>query len=257
MGDKISPIYFEPVNDVGSCTFNNDDISSSQSQYDCVPDDDEQLFHFGITIIEKFKPFLNEYRVGAEDSCNNKYCELCIGKSEFNCSCNFKNDNSMIFLGDISDHYCKRLEYVNFARAQDKTIPVSKGGTKFTLHFWVFAYSYVDNVFEGLSIEWKDHVTVEVYLDSTKKYNFHCIIDNNSQKDLLDFHMNQWNFLHCAVNYDYEKYIITTEEDSFIFNYTKTAPSGINGAGQTQLIIKDLTTVSDWGVLFYKNRNYQ
>jgi hypothetical protein len=170
--DKISPIYFQPVNSIGSCTFSNNGISSSQTEYDCVPDDDEQLFHFYITKISNFKPFLNEYRVGGEDECKKTYCELCIGKSEFNCSCNFKNDNSMIFLGDISDHYCKRLEYVNFARAQDTTVPVKKGGTKFTLHFWVFAYSYIDKVFEGLSIEWKDHVTVEVYLDSTKNIIF-------------------------------------------------------------------------------------
>ena len=252
--DKINPKYFTPVDKISSCKLSAFGISLDTSlKYECVPYDDEQLLHFDIDDNLIFKPFLNEYRIGDKDNCTKKFCELCIGGSEFNCSCNFKNDDSMIFLGNISDHYCKRLNYVNFARAEDTNIEVSKGGSKFTLHFWVFAYSYVSNVFEGLSVEWKDHTTVDVYIDSNKKYNFHCFIDNDPQSYLIDFHMNQWNFLHCAVNYDYHEYYITTEEDYFSFNLTRTAPPGISGGGTTRLIIKDKTTVPDWGVLFYKH----
>ena len=45
-------------------------------------------------------------------------------------------------------------------------VPIWKvGGPKFTLHFWVFAFSYVDKVFEGFTIEWKGHITAQIKIN--------------------------------------------------------------------------------------------
>ena len=57
------------------------------------------------------------------------------------------------------------------AKIKEKTVEnIKTGGSQFTLHFWVFAYSYVNRVFEGLSIEWKGHTTVQVGLNSNGNY---------------------------------------------------------------------------------------
>ena len=122
--------------------------------------------------------------------------------------------------------------------------------TKFTLHFWVFAYSYVDNYFDGFKMTWTNYVGIEVYKDSNKKYHFACSVDGvKFEKKIIDFNMNKWNFLHCAIDYDTHKLYITTEEDSFkIENINGTAPTNT----APRLVFEDSTN-EDWGVLFFKH----
>ena len=255
-------IYFEPKPSKDKCLFAdygikaiNKDNNEEMTEYECVPDDDEELLNFeSLNNLTKFYPLSNEYRKGMIDNCYDK-CEICIGNSEFNCSCNYKNNNNRLFLGNISDHYCQKLEYFDFAKAKDIDInfTIEKGLNKFTLHFWVFAYSYVDKVFEGLSIEWKYHTTAQVRLDSSGKYVFTCLINGEDLGKSLDFNMNQWNFLHCAVNYEDKLYYIGSENLVNEYNLTKNIPDNIINDETSYLLIKDLTNVRDWGILFYKH----
>ena len=218
--------------------------------YPCESDNDEELLRTDIPK-NQYIHFTNESRFYENGGKCDDECDICIEGTKYDCSCNYKNNQEKLFLGNVSNHYCNRFKYINFAKGNAEKKNLTNYTSKFTLHFWVFAYSYVENVFQGLEVEWKNHVTNRVYLDSTKKYYFDCIINGESGGRLIDFNMNKWNFLHCALDYDSNKAYIATEEESFeIFNktYYRKPPDGTNDFN-----IRDLTTVKDWGVLFYKH----
>ena len=161
--DLVASSFFIPQNRVSDCTLDKF-ISGRNEPYDCVPDDDDLLYFDKMNSepINKFYEFESESNVASDISVCNSGCNICIGSTIYNCSCNFKNKDSKLFLGNVSNHYCKKFDYVNFAKAEDQYINNIPGsGDKFTLHFWAFAYSYVDKVFEGFEIEWKNHVTVK------------------------------------------------------------------------------------------------
>ena len=229
------------------------------TEYDCVPDYDDELLKKNIPKC-KFYHFINESRL-SENPSYNKLCDICYEGTEYDCSCNYKNNEEKLFLGNVSNHFCKNFSYINFANAiaeNDNIMPANN--KKFTLHFWVFAYSYIENVFKGLKVEWEKHVTIKVEIDTTKKYNFKCVIPNDEgileAQKIIDFNMNRWNFLHCAVNYPEEKLFMTAEEDSFELPWTESPPSSLSLPSPTKLIIYDLTKdtyAKDWGVLFYKH----
>ena len=244
--------YFKAVKEESDCSISGKIIKTkgTGNTYECVPDNDEQLINFEIGNKNKYLSYFNESRTEIK-TCNGE-CDLCIEKSKYNCSCNFDNNNEKIFLGNLTDHFCKKLDYINFATLNEIGIstPLTKSaGKQFTLHFWVFAYSYIENVFKGLEVEWQGYTTVQVKLDSTQKYYFKCLVNGNTVDKSLDFYMNQWNFLHCAVDYNERKVYMTTEEESYEIDYE----GGYNNAGITNLIIRDLTVGEDWGVLFYKH----
>ena len=257
--DSIS--FFTPVNDPGDCLFSNFGITATDkensdiiiSDYECEIDELDEIYNGYLTSRYSYFNFISEYTT-EKLNCNEKCEGLCIGKYEYNCSCNFINNHMQIFLGNISNHFCKKLEYINLAKTKDIIIPnVAKGGNTFTLHFWVFAYSYIDKVFEGISIEWEYHTTIRVGLDSSGKYYFTCLINGQNTKKNVDFKMNEWNFLHCSVNYPDSKFYIASENRAYEYAFTyEKEPDELTNDKEINLIIKDLTSVKDWGVLFYR-----
>ena len=128
------------------------------------------------------------------------------------------------------------------------------GGEKFTLHFWVFAYSYVDKVFGGFRVDWKGHTTVEIKIDSSSKYYFTCYINDVAQNKYVEFNMNEWNFLHCAVNYKDSKFYIASENKEYEHGFTYINVPDIVKSGHTYLILEDLTDINakDWGYLIFR-----
>ena len=237
INDLDGRIYFTPQDSVTNCNLNMFGLGSSY--YNCVSDDDDLVNFYNSIYLNYFYEFESESNVALENTKCYDGCDICIGSTKYDCSCNFKNNDEKLFLGNVSNHFCRKFKYTNFAKAQKKEVNVPGSGDKFTLHFWAFAYSYVDKVFEGFEIEWKNHVTVKVYLDSTRRYNFNCVINGDATSKLIDFNMNTWNFVHCAVVYLSQKphqYFITTEEDSFEGEYNGTKPSNLGE--DTKLIIK-------------------
>ena len=147
-------------------------------------------------------------------------------------------------------HYCKNLKYINFAKSNVIINNIQPGGNAFTLHLWVFALSYVDKVFQGISIEWKRFVTIKVGLDPSGNYYFTCLINNIETKKTVDFNMNEWNFLHCSVDYDNSKFYIASENKAYEYGFTyDNKPTNAN----TDLLFTDLNSVRNWGILFYKH----
>ena len=255
--------YFIPVENKSDCLFNRFNLIAKDKvnpdliidEYECVPDDITEIYKDSYRTSNKgyynFKDEVN-YIYGGKNSCNGE-CDICFGAGKQKCTCNFRNNEQKIFLGNVTNHYCRQLKYRNFAKIKDKEITgIKTGRFGFTLHFWVFAHSYVDKSFKGISVEWKGHTTVQVGLDSSGKYYFTCLINGEPKGKYVDFVMNEWNFLHCAVNYNYSKYYIASENRAYSDGFTYTVIPEEILASSTSLILKDLTNVQDWGVLFFR-----
>ena len=257
--NSYSNTYFKPVKSKDECLFNKyaDIIATDKvneeiiiPNYECVSDNIQEIFYEELRNGQYFQ-FENPAKV-EQNGCRG--CSICTAKYRFNCSCNFINNEQKIFLGNVSNHYCIQLSYINFAKIQDTIVPNIKpaGNYEFTLHFWVFAYSYIDKVFGGFSIEWEGHTTIRVGIDSSSNYYFTCLINGEEKNNFKEFKMNQWNFLHCAVNYYDSKYYIASETKVEEVSFTYINIPSILTSSATNLIIKDLTNVKDWGYLFFR-----
>ena len=249
--------FFAPVSSKSDCLFSKFGITATDKDnsdiiiptYECVNDELKEIYYK-----EKANMVGREYYYFEKESYpypTVKTGPSCAANNVYNCSCNFINNNMKIFLGNVSNHYCKVLEFIDFAKAKEIRINnVKGGGTQFTLHFWVFALSYVDKVFEGISVDWENFVKIQVGLDSTGNYYFDCFIKDKPQKHYVDFKMGEWNFLHCSVDYPNKKYYIASENKGYEYGFTEEYPPTET---QTDLVFNDLTNVRDWGILFYRH----
>ena len=238
---------FEPTSVKSDCENQNDGGNT------CDMDKDEDLLKFNSpTILNKYNYFVDESKLDMNKDCDIN-CDICFGDSEYDCSCNYKNGEEKLFLGSVSNHYCAKYKYINFAGAdQVRLLDVPTAEKKFTLHFWVFAHSYVDYAFEGLEIEWLNQLTIEIKIDSSNRYNFICTVDTISTTP-IEIKMDAWNFIHCAADYIDHKIYYTTEEYSFYtdFYLERATPT----SSTTNLTISDKTDINkkEWGILFYKS----
>ena len=112
-----------------------------------------------------------------------------------------------MFLGSLEYNYCYKYDYINFARANKitKQIKSAVSTEKFTMHFWIFAYPYVNGNFKGIKMEWTQHETISVVPDSTySKYYFECTVPSSNTDEKfshqIPINLGEWNFLHCAID---------------------------------------------------------
>ena len=78
---------------------------------------------------------------------------------------------------------------------------------EFKIEFWYLTQSYINNNFKSLSIEWTDHIKIEVfYNNETLKYGARCIAMNDIQ-NLMEFEYiensnahNRWRYIVCGVD---------------------------------------------------------
>ena len=255
--------YFDGVSTEEECLFSKygitatakDNPDSIINKYECVVDKIEEIFlQPSPGAINQYLYFSSEVSAKLYSCYSGRSNEACFGSTKQDFSCNFRNDNLQVFLGNVSSHYCENFKFINFAKADEIRIEDVPGpGLGFTLHFWVFAYSYVDKVFSGIKVDWVNFVTIEVGLDSSGKYYFTCAINNKPQKKYVDFKMNEWNFLHCSVDYEYNRFYLDSDEKEYEhpFSYSDEDKPAFNTP--TDLTITDLNTVDDWGILFYKH----
>lgn len=200
--------YFVPMERESDCLFSKFSLIGTDKEddetiipnYECVIDNIKEIYKQLPIGGNDYYLFEDEIttrkKINCSDDCHNK----CFGDTKYDCTCNYINNEEKIFLGNVSYHFCRDLKFINFAKMKKAIVPLNKtGGKKFTLHFWIFAYSYVDKVFEGFRVEWTGHTTVEIKIDSTSKYFFTCYINGDETNEYVEFNMNEWNFLHCAI----------------------------------------------------------
>ncbi len=252
---NLVKVYFMKSN---TCLLSDNSInpiSSFPNQYNCDFDDYEYTElnsdnSLGVTN-DNFINGINEDKITTD--CNQNNIKICYKEGKDGFACNFKNNQEELFIGTWKSFYCKKYDYVNFAKTNDiiiNDILTASSTKKFTMHFWVYAYNYVDNVFNGFSIEWVGHNIISVEKTISNDYKFKCTIPTKSE--FLDFEMKKWNFLHCAIDYNENNFYINTYDKNYNtkFNYI-SIPSGLLNT-RTSLIIKDLTNFDDWGVLFFQ-----
>ena len=258
--------YFEPNY---TCLLADNRIIKNDDglpNYNCVDD------HYDYTIFNEEN--INKFRDGIKGKEESDLCfkdnniidyKICFKEGEKGLACNFRNNQEEFFLGKWNDFYCKKYDFINFAKIQGindeknneyttytiDNISTAKITEKFTMHFWVYANDYIDGIFEGFSIEWKGHNIIKVEKQITGDYLFKCEID--TKKDLsIEFEMNKWNFLHCAVNYKEREFFMNTYEKNLKADFSYiNFPEGLK-QDKTLLIIKDFTKEEDWGVLFFQ-----
>ena len=271
--------YFIPMKSKSDCLFSKFNLIGTDKvneeliipNYECVVDDireilsDRKFMDLNWTYTYSFKSEVESFAKSCKPEITE--CDLCFNDTKESCSCNFINKEQKIFLGNVSNHYCKKLKLVNFAKIanietnngilmnETKVPNIKIGGEEFTLHFWVFAYSYVDKVFQGFTIEWKGYTTIRVGIDPSNNYYFTCLINGAETNEFMEFNMNHWNFLHCAIDYTNSKFYIASENkvNDFGFTYTNSPKEKEKLQNTTSLIIKDLTNVKDWGYLFFRH----
>ena len=221
--------YFLPVNFGSNC------ILDDGQSYDCDFDDFDNL-----------NPITN-----CHSSCNGD----CYISSRFDkCACNYNNDQTKLFLGNYSLFYCNNSNFINFAGANDITINNVKTAhltLKYTMNFWVYANNYVDKQFGGINLTWTGHLNMTVNLADDGLYYFKC--SSQMKVDLnLTFHVGQWNFLHCAIDYPNSYFYLNTYEGSKSTDFETLIPRNELTQLTATLTIKDLSKEKNWGVLFYQ-----
>lgn len=233
-----------------SSYFNNPGV------YECKPDHDNR-FIIKSVLQNQFRNDNFNYV-----SCFSKCVDYCYNSIETACSCTTQNNNSQMFILNNGALYCQQYKYINWAKAKPQSITVktARETQRFTMHFWVFAYSYQPNKFIGLEFEWKYHNTISLY-NNGNKYYFKCGIEHLSgtvtQELIVD--INTWNFLSCAADFsDMKKYYLNTNNANpkAFADYLPDFPSrGFSDNSVTTLTIKDKAiddgTLLEWGVLFY------
>ena len=132
-------------------------------------------------------------------------------------SCDTKSTNSINNLiytyspkNKPDDKYivCGNANGLDLARFEPAIIPNIESPTdEFKIEFWFLSQSYVDNHFRSMSVEWKDHIKIEVFFNpTTNKFGAKCI-PMNDEANKMEFEyveasndQNRWRYIVCGVN---------------------------------------------------------
>ena len=255
--------YFPPGNTNKGCFLTSYLQSATLNDFQCVPDSNDSYDTQACT--------LSEVNRSPEGRCFN----TCMGSSDksYNwiyCSCTVYNYNSQMIINNNNKNSCRAFDYINFAKMKSIRIDgvsTAKESKKYTLQFWMYAYSYVKGRFGGITFFWVGHNKLIVQKGSipsiNNDYEFICIPYATEQSSAsisqkVTITINQWNFLSCAVDFPGTTYYINTNTNKNILNLQKTnldtnEPTNIvTNQEETYLTISDDTEFDDWGYLFFR-----
>jgi hypothetical protein len=117
------------------------------------------------------------------------------------------------------DHYiiCGNAHGLDLARFEPGEINNITSPTKeFKMEFWFLSQSYVDNHFNSITLDWLDHIKIEVFYNKTSgKYGARCIPMNDTE-NIMEFEyieasddQNRWRYIVCGVNTENKKAYMT------------------------------------------------
>ena len=102
---------------------------------------------------------------------------------------------------------CGDAHGLDLARFEPGTVlNIASPTEEFKMEFWFLSQSYVGNNFKSISIEWKDHIKIEVfYNEVTQRYGARCIPMNIEEKmefeyEEASYDQNRWRYIVCGVN---------------------------------------------------------
>ena len=118
-----------------------------------------------------------------------------------------------------NDHYiiCGNALGLDLARFEPGEVKNIKSPTKeFKMEFWFLSQSYVNNHFSSITLEWTNHLMIEVFFNNeTLKYGARCT-PLNDDDHIIEFEyietkneQNRWRYIVCGVNIDEKKAFMT------------------------------------------------
>jgi len=159
-----------------------------------------------------------------------------------------------------SDQYivCGNAHGLDLARFEQATVPhITSPTEKFKMEFWFLTQSYVGNHFRSITMEWKDHIKIEVYYNSdTNKYGAICIPNNDISSKMefeyfeANYDQNRWRYIVCGVDMTTNKAYMTNlmAENRKETDFT---PSGALTNDFTTLTISE-NSDTNYGVTYLK-----
>jgi hypothetical protein len=180
----------------------------------------------------------------------------CSGSGWTRCTCSSLNENSQMIFKNKNKNLCRPLDYINFSKMKPLTIPNLQNASnekKFTMQFWIYAYPYRDNIFQGVTFNWLNHNKIQVKLSSSNKYIFECSANGITLN--AEITTKKWYFLSCAVD-NQDNHIIylnyNTQDDEIHLDQKAMPTFTIPDAPTTLKITDDTTDFDDWGYLFFR-----
>ncbi len=216
-------------------------------KYKCVPDEKPDVSLF-LETCSLYKDTLT-----TTNSCLN----LCSGNGWKRCTCSARNHNSQMIYKNENKNFCRPLDYINFSRIkkiEHGSLKAANIENKCTMQFWMFAYAYKPDIFQGITFEWTGHNKIKVQLNSGYQYKFICSPNTPDTNIEINININQWIFLSCAVDYKNNNkiYINYNTQDNEVY-LSSNIVSGSITVISSKLIIEDNTEVyEDWGYLFFR-----
>ena len=234
--------------------------------YVCLKDYDD-AFDTAVTCNDTGKYFNPIF--GSSATClacpTNPGCNTaCMGSNATgHCSCQQNNARSSILLNNSKATICKSPDYINFSKVNDITISnlsTAKATKTYAMQFWIFAYDYVPDKFGGVSFAWNYHNQITVEKTGASTYEFICypFYDSTapaykaSKNIKIAFSKQAWNYITCSVDLNGKKIYLNTETNVSEVVFTEAYPPNFDTKVHSDLVIKDLATDPEWGVLFFR-----
>ena len=184
-------------------------------------------------------------------------------------SCDTKSSNSINNLiytysprNAPNDNYivCGDAHGLDLARFESAIVPnITSPIKEFKMEFWFLSQSYVGNNFNSITINWENHIKIEVFYtvhsNGTGFYGARCIPMNSD--DEMEFEyieasnaQNRWRYIVCGVN--------TTNSKAYMTNLQIENREEITFTSSV-ILTNDLTTLSisensrtNYGVTYLK-----
>ena len=181
-------------------------------------------------------------------------------------SCDTKSSNSINNLiytyhpkNSPNDNYivCGDAHGLDLARFEPAIIPkITSPTEEFKMEFWFLSQSYVGNNFKSITIEWKNHIKIEVFYNKdTQRYGARCIpMDSEDTMEFeyieASYNQNRWRYIVCGVNALTKKAYMTNLqiENREEIDFTSTVELTNN---PTTLIVSE-NSETNYGVTYLK-----
>ena len=190
-------------------------------------------------------------------------CTYCGGDDKFNCAC-YYNDLYW-FRYDKENYkqlYCQRVPYHDFNKYSEVQFNDVQYATtnEYAIEFWYFIYSYNKNniLFKQQSIQWTNHVKIEISKKDNKNVYVDCYPLSNQRDSIKERDESQgyfkWYHIVCGTTIKKKLYYLNERP------YVKLSDSDVSGIDyssygntKTTLLLKnDLITPTSHGAILIK-----
>lgn len=259
-----------------SCIDSNN-ISPSSIDYKCIKDYDDQIAtlpNSNSKCLLKDEAFVPSNSINTSSKCvNNNSCFLgnvLDFDNKINCFCvaslkSQSSDFNSQYITNFLENKCNNSMYLNFSKMSPVIInPVNTAYNtkKYSLQFWIFISSYVPGMFEEVLFAWDYHIKI-VINKSMGSYNFLCsfIYDSSDSSyelsvfDTQPFKEDNWQYISCSTDLSISNeytYYINTENNKKSNKFKDKYPVNFDNNTQSTFIIKDNTTIDDWGIMYLR-----